>query len=64
MPRELRDLEDAHDGDATLEHLRVVTPVAPKPKRVDAGDLVIWGGWLLAALLLGSLITVLIYALN
>lgn len=54
-------LEDAHDDESTVEHLRVTAPIPPK-KRPDMGDLVIYVGWLLAALFLGALITVIIYS--
>ena len=52
--------EDAHDGAASVEHLRAV-PIepddgTPRRRRVDIGDFVIWGGWGLALLLGGILI--------
>lgn len=39
----------------------MTAPIPPK-KRPDMGDLVIYVGWLLAALFLGALITVIIYS--
>jgi len=58
------DFEDAQDDDAPTEHLRVVTPIAPKPRRIDFGDFIIFGGWCLALLFLGVLIGLLPFLLR